>query len=505
MLLGLGKLRELYFDNNHLQSIDDKAFSNANNIINIQMENNDLTFSQMGSPFQQLHDLQIINLRNNSIMAIPEDWNYVLANLRDVDLSHNRIQSLSIGDLRFRSSNINLNLSHNIIQEIELSTIEIVSMADSEIQAASQDCKVYLSNNPLRCDCILMHFVQFLRKEIGKTAKNLQIIPGQLQCAGPTSMAGRYVADIHPKELLCNLDSPNSSIKKCPQNCTCSVRTWDSALIMNCSNAQLTAVPDLPNPRSMGLKFIELYVENNRLHTLPIVNMANKTHGYNYVAQIYAANNNITDLLLENLPENLTVLNMVRNKLSVLNETVLSSLNHTSMESLSLGDNPWRCDCESREFLQFTQVYFKKIADLNDIKCSDGSILHKHGDLCPEDQTVVIVLSVLFAMFGLLVGILAALYYKYQQEIKVWLFAHNLCTWFVTEYEVDKNKKYDAFVSYSHKDVDFVTEQIVPELENGPVPFKLCLHDRDWIVGCGITQSVSSLKKVIICFLSSHI
>lgn len=91
---------------------------------------------------------------------------------------------------------------------------------------------------------------------------------------------------------------------------------------------------------------------------------------------------------------------------------------------------------------------------------------------------------------------MAALYRKYKQDLKAWLFAHNLLSWFVTELEVDQHKQYDAFIINSHFDSQYIMDSIVQELENGTTPFNICLHERDWLAGHSITQWVSILLKI---------
>ena len=113
------------------------------------------------------------------------------------------------------------------------------------------------------------------------------------------------------------------------------------------------------------------------------------------------------------------------------------------------------------------------------------------NDFCRTfDTTVVISISAAIALIRLIIGISFGLYYKYQQHIKIWLFAHQWCLWCVMEEDLDKDKQYDAFVSFSHKDLDFVADELVPKLESDPTPFKLCVNYRNWLVGASIPDNI---------------
>lgn len=100
-----------------------------------------------------------------------------------------------------------------------------------------------------------------------------------------------------------------------------------------------------------------------------------------------------------------------------------------------------------------------------------------------------ILLFVTLAML-LMCSLAFALYYRYETEIKVYLFAKNLCLWFITEDELDKDKTYDVFISYAHPDEKFVEEQLLPELERKDNPYKVCIHIRDWVPGEFIAEQV---------------
>lgn len=145
-----------------------------------------------------------------------------------------------------------------------------------------------------------------------------------------------------------------------------------------------------------------------------------------------------------------------------------------------------------------------QIQNTTDIYCADSSrrlISLEESQLCPEDYIVYILCGIMLVLLIFLLT-LAALYFRFKQSLKVWLYAKNLCLWWVTEEELDQDKEYDAFISFSNKDEDFVVKELVPGLENGPQPYKLLLHYRDWLAGEMITQqiatSVNNSKRTLI-------
>lgn len=186
----------------------------------------------------------------------------------------------------------------------------------------------------------------------------------------------------------------------------------------------------------------------------------------------------------------------------------MQALTRTDL-GIKLQGNPWKCECDSdsRDFLAF--VHEKK--DLVDaVACGDdprvtfGNLTVQ--ELCPMN-TVFYVASVAFCLLGLILSLLAALYYRFQRHVKVWLFSKSLCLCLVSEEELDKDKLYDAFVSYSHKDQDFVLNELVAKLEEER--FRLCFHERDWLAGewipTQIARSVEESRRTIIVLSSSFL
>ncbi|XP_030369790.1 protein toll [Scaptodrosophila lebanonensis] len=501
----LTRLERLTLNNNQLKIVHPEAFAATTQLRFINLENNMIDLmggdmqSETATPFSHLEQLEVLNLRNNSIMFIYNDWKYNLLSLQELDLAYNKLSLLDYTDLQFLSRrDVSINITHNQLHSINF-------FANLDVSPTNTVVSVDLNDNPLSCDCGLMRFVQFIRRDINPDYRNqIDLQTEQLKCAGPSALADRFVGDVDPRELLCPFDqSVDPRERRCPLGCDCMVRTFDKALIVNCSFGNLSAMPQLPElPPSLHI--MELYLENNSLQQLPAGNKS----GYANVTHLYLAGNSLSEVEVHQLPSHLRKLDLRNNRLRSLNSGVLEFLNRTmTKKSLYLSNNPWVCNCTAKELLIFTQNNYDRIADRSDMLCVDAEQPTPMEDLsvndiCSESQRVVYALIIVVALTAFLVSLTAAFYYKYELEIKIWLYAHNLCMWFVTEEEVDKNKKFDAFISFSQKDYSFVENHLVPQLEHGPIKFQLCVHDRDWKVGCfipeNIVRSVSDSRRTII-------
>ncbi|NXK03710.1 TLR21 protein, partial [Herpetotheres cachinnans] len=115
------------------------------------------------------------------------------------------------------------------------------------------------------------------------------------------------------------------------------------------------------------------------------------------------------------------------------------------------------------------------------------SLMECHGSL---------VVSLICALVFLVILVLVAVGYKYHA---VW-YVRMTWAWLQAKRKPKrappKDICYDAFVSYSENDSDWVENIMVRELEQACPPFRLCLHKRDFVPGKWIVDNIiDSIEK----------
>ncbi|XP_019877038.2 protein toll-like [Aethina tumida] len=210
---------------------------------------------------------------------------------------------------------------------------------------------------------------------------------------------------------------------------------------MVCSNRNLTQVPTFVAPLNCSIwnqvyriKNIEINLSNNSLKEAP-----NSQDGYEGVTEMNLSKNKIGNINW--VPPHIQKLYLSHNHLTSMNDTILDKLNG-SIKYLSLDRNRWTCDYSALK-LQHFLIHNTKQVGGSHVYCKVSNVkIIQNSELCNYTTLIVltstpIVIIILFIACGL------AMYYKWQEEIKVWLYSKNLCLWWATEEELDKNKRYE--------------------------------------------------------------
>ncbi|EDV58333.2 LOW QUALITY PROTEIN: uncharacterized protein Dere_GG25330, partial [Drosophila erecta] len=326
--------------------------------------------------------------------------------------------------------------------------------------------KTELSGNPWECNCRAKAFLSFLRRH-------------------------------EPLEYEIVLRRANITQDRCPVDCICCVDSSNSdalTLMIDCSGKKLREIPPLPTP---AFGQTTLIFERNNLEKWP----SSLLPGLSSVTRFYLANNSLAHI--EQLPGKLEHLDISNNNFSALDDRVrvlLQERMSSSQMKLSLFGNPWTCTCEQKDFLQFVKEQAKNIANPSAIQCGDTgrSLLEvEETDICPS----VLIYYTSLAVSLLVIALSINVFICFRQPIMIWFYEHEICLSLAVRRELDEDKKYDAFLSFTHKDEELI-EEFVDRLENGRHKFRLCFYLRDWLVGESIpdciNQSVKGSRRIII-------
>ncbi|XP_060522357.1 protein toll-like [Cylas formicarius] len=475
----LGSLRTLDLSQNKLESLPSKIFSTLKNLQVLSLRGNRLTKLD-GDYFQELRSLKVLDLGSNQISDfLVHNFNN---NVEKVILSYNKIKSVPNVFLE-RNSLQHLDVSHNEITSVHMkypipinrtTTVDVSHNRIDDIQLPDR----YESNNEgsiifnlttnfVRCSCN--------KYKVEKAAEmndlmQLTVLRNKIECS---AVAGDC--------LLVNVD-------ECPQTCDCFYRKTDTSLVIDCSYGDLTSAPTLE-----GLKSTGTYKHNQTIVILKGNNLNSmgpqKLAGYNNVTYLDLSDNVISDFRW--VPPHLQYLDLDNNRLQNINRETIRVLEKTeSLVEITLKNNPWKCECNSADLQRYLISFNNIKVNQTDVTCQSTGEYLIYTKICEQSLqnslTVPISLTLLFAMLA----IALTLYYRYNTSIKIYLYSKNCCLWCVAEEELDKEKTYDIFVSYSYKDEDFVQKQLLAQLEHPQRPFKVCIHYRDFIPGEFISKQI---------------
>ncbi|XP_022235721.1 protein toll-like [Limulus polyphemus] len=498
-------LQEINLESNLLKKVSDTLFENFPKLEILNLRNNQITFVAYDNPTK----LKNIDLTHNKLKELP-DINWLMAvNLKVLYLQNNQITNLTIPIIYSHSANIFL--QNNQIETVKMDEVKeykFSSKATSELNHSKdlpEEAHVfYLSDNPFQCDCNLLEFSDYLKQSF----LNIDTIAKfsstkDLTCNGPSHLAGKTIISVPRDAFTCVVEND------CPGLCHCYFRASDKTLLVNCSGLHQDYLPPLLPEKATVLHF-----EKNNIKSLNVTSF----EMYRNLTEIYLDENHISSIDNWNLPPKLEVISLRGNYLTGVSNNIIKQAENLQSLNLRLGKNPWKCDCHALEFKLWLTEHLQKVTDIEDIYCSEpmklngtlyNELLVQIPDtvLCPHNnwpqKIKLISISVISVVFAVLLFVASVFYYRNKRTFIAYMYIHlySIFTCFFTEKELDEDKIFDAFISYSSSDRE-VSFSILKELENNEPYFKLCIHDRDWLVGNAISwnivNSVQSSKKTIL-------
>lgn len=410
-----------------------------------------------------MRSLRTLFVQHNLVESIK--WDTDFHHIAYANLSDNRVKYLELISTNNFTANTILELTSNQIKSINI-RLENIQLNDSYT--------LLLDDNPFDCDLSLHNLLW--AEEIWS---QLSLVFGRSKCSRPDRIKGRLVQEILRKDLMCTTVNYFS-------NCTCFFKEVDKKLIVNCSDLSLTIPPDLLldqiTTTPLNISSLELNFSNNFLKTLPDIPDDFKFN----VTEISAPNNSIVVMNVRNVRDEVKVLDLRQNKLSGLPQNVIEKMR--KMEEVLLGGNHWLCDCSSLEFFKSIKTLKNVIVDYETLVCEN--LGKRFDDLEPFQVCFNWPVVAAVGIFSGLCGIIIGLFYKFKKDIKIFLYAHNMCLWFVSEEELDKDKIYDAFVCFAADD-QLMVEDIIIGLESDSHGFQCLVGCRDWPPGRMFSELVS--------------
>nr|XP_025041083.1 toll-like receptor 2 isoform X1 [Pelodiscus sinensis] len=296
---------------------------------------------------------------------------------------------------------------------------------------------------------------------------------------GDLEKTGRSLS--HLKHLT-HLDISRNNFGEVPESCQ-----WPENLkYFNISGTQITTLTACI-PQTLEV----LDVSSNNLNDFRLK--------LPFLKELYISNNKLKNLPGAEFISNLVSLRISRNKLTSFSKEEFGSFRE--MKTLDASDNNFICSCEFLTFSQGQEGITNVLANWPEnyicdspfsvrgqqVKAARLSLFECHMTLAVSSICILVFLVILFIVI---------LSYKlhliwYMRMTWAWLQAKRK-----PKKLLNQDFCYDAFISYSERDAEWVENLMVQELEHALPPFKLCLHKRDFLPGKWIVDNIiDSIEK----------
>ncbi|NXS10611.1 TLR22 protein, partial [Neodrepanis coruscans] len=218
-----------------------------------------------------------------------------------------------------------------------------------------------------------------------------------------------------------------------------------------------------------------------------------------FLRELYLTKNQLKTLPGAAPIPNLVAMSVRRNKLNSFSKDEFVSFKR--MELLDASDNNFICSCEFLSFIHHQAGISQVLVGWPDKYICDSPLAVRGAQVGAVHLSLMechrsLVVSLICILVFLVILILVAIGHKYHV---VW-YLRMTWAWLRAKRKPKrappKDICYDAFVSYSENDSNWVENIMVQELEQACPPFRLCLHKRDFVPGKWIVDNIiDSIEK----------
>lgn len=523
------KLKLLHLNNNHIRNIPKNMLKDHDELIEIHLENNYIKRVFYGGLPDNSNKLKQLFLQNNQLESIPDSV-FCARSLTKIFMANNRVtfrglvqaldsfelntfkyclaESASSLTYELRKTSTYMDLTNN-----NITTMNISKMNNEQRHKLVMMLVVFeldLKNNPLQCDCTMLEIKQMLA-EINTNYSNTKTRFNSWVCSGPRELKEKRLVSIADRSLLCSYKGLD-----CPTNCTCSIRGVNNSYVID---GRQKGFKTLPLSMPTG-KDLEIYLENNLIEEL-----STSRNYLRNVTILHLSSNKIkyiNDSFITQLTS-LRELKLDSNDLKRLPQNIQMLTSRTSFVSLSIYHNYLLCDCHAKWLKPWIHNASNKLQHIQNIKCtsdkkesrpiidvplSDFTCETTKNQVILKKEEHIIGLIILGIILVIIIMVFILVYY-FRGEMKVLMYTHFNWHPFDRVDDQEPCKIYDVFISYSSHDTEWVNLQLKDKLESYEPPYRICLHDRDFEVGATIMEnilnSVEKSKRMIIVLSNSFL
>lgn len=466
---------KLEFDlsQNDISSLNKNVFLGMENVVCLDLSFNYMSQTLTGGLFDSMKHLVFLNMSHNRLdLYYKEIFSELNATLKVLDVSNN--------DFHFKMKG----MGHRFEFLQNLTSLEVLSLANNGIgmridqQLNSRSLKyLYFYGNNLNimwssANNIYTHFFQNLTKltYLDISDNNLKSISSEVLCNFPVSIMSLRIShnpltyfpwqNISALSSLCHLDLSYNHMNELPSK---SIRFGANFSFLDLSHNHITFISENFFSEAKSLQYL------------------------------FLSHNQIKEVNHQHLPA--------------------PFLNGSGLQSLTLHENPFKCDCNTSWFADYLRTTSVKIPHLMTlVRCEFPESLEGHILLSMDQRScqeiygsLALLLSSFFAVMFTVLPLLKHLY-----GWDVWYCLQILWAGLKGYSQLpgsDSGHCYDAFVVFDTRNPavrDWVYNELTVHLENSDNRrFSLCLEERDWIPGLSCIDNLhnavhSSVKTVFV-------